>query len=87
MLCKIGNTHIPNATLGKSLPAQMTQDSPSLWLRAWKAHEADLDLRLSLFLFIFGTLFPHLLALPALPVLEASLFTLMCCEHSSWLFI
>lgn len=87
MLCEIGNTPIPNATLGTSLPAKMTQDSPSLWLRVCKSHEADLDLCLSIFLFTLGSLFLHLLELPALPALEAFLFTLMCCEHSSWLFI
>lgn len=59
-------------SVAHSLPISMKQTWISIYL---------------IFLFIFGSLFLHLLEPPALPTLEASLFTLMCCEHDPGLVI
>lgn len=73
----------------RSLPAQMIHGSLSLWLTACKLAWSRLGSPsiYLIFLFIFGSLFLRLLELPALPALEASLFTLMCCEHDPSLLI
>lgn len=73
----------------RSLPAEIIQDSPSLWLRACKSARSILGPH-SIYLiclFTLTSLFLHLLGPLALPTLEASLFTLMCCEHDSGLLI
>ena len=69
---KVPNDPQFSTLVAHSLPISMKQTWISIYL---------------IFLFIFGSLFLLLLEPPALPTLEPSLLTLMCCEHDPGLLI
>lgn len=74
--------HMSIPSSSTSLDAQCVAHSLQASVKpAW------LSVYLSYLLFIFGSLFLHLLELPASHALEMSLFTLMCREHDPGLLI